>query len=89
MILGGSQSSVLIFNPEDNTFTTGPSLLYQRYYAGCTLFMSPMHQNRPVVLAVGGHGQSNAEVLDYTITNAAWEESKLAHLYLTIGHFSS
>ena len=82
MILGGYQSSnrksVIIFNPEDNTFTTGPTLLYGRYSHGCTLFTSPLHGNRNVVLVIGG-GQNTAEILDYTDDNAAWEESK--HIY--------
>ena len=47
---------------------------YDRYYAACTLFNSPLHQNRPVILVSGGGGQT-AEVLDYT-TNNHWEESK-------------
>ena len=34
-----------------------------------------MHDNREVVLAVGGSGTATAEVLDYTQTNPAWEES--------------
>ena len=85
MILGGYPSSnyknVLIFNPKDNTFTTGPSLLYNRFEFGCVLFMSPMHNNRPVVLAAGG--TNTAEILDYTHANA-WEQSK--HIYpFTIG----
>ena len=42
---------------------------------GCATFNSPMHDNREVVLAVGGSGTATAEVLDYTQTNPAWEES--------------
>ena len=45
MILGGSRSprsqnfrDVLIFDPKDNTFTPGPTLLFEREDAGCTLF---------------------------------------------------
>ena len=84
MILGGhglegpssNDQSVQIFNPEDDTFTTGPTLLYRKIEAGCTLFMSPLHENRPIVLAVGGSSQSTAEVLDYTVANAIWEEGK-------------
>ena len=42
MILGGSRTpnkkSVLIFDTQDSTFSTGPSLLYERDDAGCTVF---------------------------------------------------
>ena len=48
---------------------------YGRRDAACTLFKSPLHQNRPVILVSGGSQQASAEVLDYT-TNNHWEESK-------------
>ena len=35
-----------------------------------------MHDNRPVVLAVGGYLEATAEFLDYTQQNATWQESK-------------
>ena len=84
MIIGGDPSpndkNVIIFDPEDNTFDNGPDLNYNRDNAGCTIFRSPMHNNRNVVLTAGGGGQSTAEILDYTNPNAnAWEESK--HIY--------
>merc|ERR1712008_136738 len=37
-------------------------------------FNSPMHDNREVVLAVGGNQQATAEVLDYTQPNPEWRE---------------
>jgi len=77
MIIGSMYSQqpkkVLIFNPQDESFTNGPSLIYNRNLAACTLFNSPMHNYRPVVLAAGGYGQRTAEILDYTNGNA-WEE---------------
>merc|ERR1711962_297818 len=84
MILGGyppwNRKSVLIFNPEDNTFISGPSLLFHRANAGCTLFRSPLHENRPVVLVAGGthcdhecRSGNTAEVFDYTNSNE-WEQ---------------
>jgi len=77
MIIGSNSydqpKKVLIFNPKDESFTNGPSLLYNRDYAACTLFKSPMHNYRPVVLAAGGMYQRSAEILDYTNGNA-WEE---------------
>ena len=51
---------------------------YNRYLAGCTLFMSPLHDYRYVILVAGGiWGNLGAtELLDYTDPNATWEESK-------------
>ena len=42
---------------------------------GCAVFKSVLHENREVVLAVGGYGQATAEVYDYTQTNASWAMS--------------
>ena len=78
-ILGGypslNKKSVKIYNPANNTFTDGPRLYYDRNNAGCALFFSPMHDNRPVIMIAGGFYQAAAEVLDYTISNA-WEQSR-------------
>ena len=78
MIMGGHLShlykSVIIFNPVDKTYTNGPSLNYMRVYAACTIFNSPLHNGRPVVLAAGGASTIQAEVYDYTNTNE-WETS--------------
>ena len=85
MVLGGDRYTskrVSLFDPQTSTFTNGSDLLYEREYAGCTVFKSPLHDNRPVVLAAGGRNQATAEVLDYTKTNA-WEESKKATYILT------
>ena len=79
MIVGGYPSQnykrVLIFDSTDKSYTPGPDLLYTRFHAGCTVFNSAKHSNRPVVLAAGGSVSGTAEVFDYTNTNA-WEESK-------------
>ena len=83
MILGSDwyyhHKRVSIFDARSNTFTNGSDLLYERENAGCTVFESPLHENRPVVLSAGGRRQATAEVLDYTKTNT-WEESKLISL---------
>ena len=81
MLIGGHPLSsngknVLVFDPDNNSFTQGPSLLYKRYNHGCALFYSAKHGGRPVVLSAGGYGQSTAEILDYTMSNAEWERSK-------------
>ena len=74
MILGASYRSslrrnVIIMDPADNSFGSGPSMSYKREHAACTLFHSPLHNGRPVVLAAGGRNQATAEVYDYTIAN--------------------
>ena len=48
---------------------------YDRWSAGCATFNSAMHENREVVLAVGGRNEATAEVLDHTQPNAEWTES--------------
>ena len=50
---------------------------------GCATFNSPMHENREVVLAVGGYWEATAEVLDYTQPNPAWTES-IYYLFIYI-----
>ena len=79
MIIGGDPTyqDVLVFDQSNNGFTTGPSTLEQRYIFACTIFNSPLHGNRPIVLAAGHSGSSvdqTAEIYDYTITNE-WEKS--------------
>ena len=86
MILGASYRSslrrnVIIMDPADNSFTTGPSMSYGRDRAGCTLFYSPLHNGRPVVLAAGGTDEATAEVYDYTYANQ-WQTS----MYLIISN---
>ena len=83
MLLGGSpdEKSVIILHPDTETFDQSlPPLKFNRYDAGCATFNSPMHDNREVVLAVGGYEQATAEVLDYTQTNPAWEESNYEYI---------
>ena len=81
MLLGGGYygkigKSVIVFDPNTETFDISlPSLKYNRTYVGCAVFNSAMHDNREVVLAVGGWKQATAEVWDYTQPNAEWTES--------------
>ena len=85
MLIGGlskqmsmGNRNVMVFDPNSNSFHTQPSLLYGRYYHACTLFSSAKHGDRPVVLIVGGlPNQRIAQILDYTASNARWEQSKL------------
>ena len=83
MLLGGlpDEKSVIILHPDAKTFDQSlPPLIFDRVAFGCAAFNSPMHDNREVVLAVGGLGQATAEVLDYTQTNPAWEESNYEYI---------
>ena len=80
MLVGGYSGenfkSVIIFDPDTETFDSSlPSLKYNRSYVGCAVFNSAMHDNREVVLAVGGSLEATAEVLDHTQPNAEWTES--------------
>ena len=57
MLLGGypDTKSVIIFNPDTEDFDQSlPPLKFERVGFGCATFSSPMHDNREVVLAVGG-----------------------------------
>ena len=83
MLLGGAytEKSVIMIHPDTKKFDQSlPPLKFERENFGCATFNSPMHENREVVLAVGG-GQSTAEVLDYTQTNPAWEESNYEYIF--------
>ena len=82
MILGSENGttdskSVIIYEPDTENFSTAPSLQFDRNGAACALFYSPLHENRPVVLAVGGYNTDTAEIYDYTHSNE-WEKSKHA-----------
>ena len=88
MLLGGAypdEKSVIIFHPDTEKFDQSqPPLTFGRAGAGCAAFKSPLHDNREVVLAVGGYSQATAEVLDYTQPNPAWTESNYSFLYCFI-----
>ena len=88
MLLGGAypeKKSVIRFDPATETFNTSmPSMRFDRYSFGCTVFNSAMHDNREVVLAVGGDGESSAEVLDHTQPNAQWTASNYSFLLFYI-----
>ena len=78
MLLGGeypNEKSVIILHPDTGIDQSLPPLKFERRYFGCATFNSPMHENREVVLAVGGRNQATAEVLDYTQPNPAWTTS--------------
>ena len=76
MLSGGiaTRKSVITYDPISDSFSTNPNLINDRWEAGCALFKSALHGNRPVVLAVGG-GSATTEVFDYEVANS-WEQSK-------------
>ena len=61
-----------------------PSMLYVRSLAACTVFNSSLHGGRPVLIVLGsnmihssGYSVSKtAEILDYSVAGASWQESK-------------
>ena len=78
ILLGGRPDvkSAIIFHPDTEEFDQSlPPLIFERRYFGCAAFNSPRHENREVVLAVGGYDQATAEVLDYSQPNPAWTTS--------------
>ena len=92
MLLGGhlESKSVVTFDHHTETFNTSlPPLKFDREHCGCAVFNSAMHENREVVLAVGGPKQATAEVWDYTQPNAEWIESNYPFLsaHLVLFHF--
>ena len=85
MLLGSEAKnagqSVTIFDANKQSFSSTTNnnnlkLKFRRSASACTLFNSLKHNNRSVVLAVGGTGTRTSEVLDHTQNNAAWEQSK-------------
>ena len=62
------------------------SMIYSRESHACTIFYSPAHDERSVVIVAGGSGNSEntAEIWDYTNEGSTWKESKL---FSTISSF--
>ena len=60
-----------------------PSMVYERSGAACTVYNSSLHGGRPVLIVLGssewsasGYSVSKtAEILDYTVLGASWQES--------------
>ena len=90
MILGSDKwthndaNTVLLFDPIADDFVEGPPMNNERTTGACTLFYSPMHNNRPVVLALGGYAGVTTEILDYSVVGTGWEYSKFDVLVFKI-----
>lgn len=84
-IMGGEypqKKKVYLYDPQTpDQFKDGPSMLFDRFEAGCTLFYSTKHGGRPVILVAGGYDQTTSEIWDYTAVNN-WEQSK--HIVLSL-----
>ena len=89
MIIGGypTYKDVLIYHLSNKSFAQGPSLQVDRVSHACTLFRSPMHGNREVVLVGCGYregGTRSVEVLDFKKPGAVWEQSKFRQIFISI-----
>ena len=83
MIMGAKtyHNKTFLFDPNTKEFVQFHDMLKEREFAGCALFNSPKHGDRPVVAIGGGETpeaplKSTIEVLDYTIEGSTWELSK-------------
>ena len=61
-----------------------PLMVYERKCAACTVYNSLLHGGRPVLIVVGSDSiaypgwtsiSRKAEILDYTVAGASWQES--------------
>ena len=80
MILGSwlpfdQRKNTMTYNANSETFSSGPSMIYDRGYAACSMFQSKLHNDRHVVLCAGGLlDQGTAELLDFSQEDAQWTE---------------
>ena len=77
MYIGISEAT--IYDPDTGTLSNIGNSSCSHKGAGCALYYSPIHMNRPTVF-IGGSSVSPyencSEVLDYTTTNSTWEKRK-------------
>ena len=53
-------------------------MVHARSSHACTIFNSPVHNGRPVVIVAGSYSSpKTAEILDFTQEGSSWQESKL------------
>ena len=83
MILGSKlqtdqYKSTMTYNANSETFSSGPSMIYDRRNAACSMFQSKLHNDRQVVLCAGGlRDKGTAELLDFSQENAQWTEGMI------------
>ena len=81
----------MIFDPDSSIFSSVGSTIYPHKGAGCALFYSPKHKNRPTVFIGGSNDTSfdnHAEILDYTVNNSIWEK-RMYSLYKILFYYIS
>jgi hypothetical protein len=69
----------MIFEADTQQFTNIGKTICSHVGAGCALFYSPIHKNRPTVFIGGSRDTldgSCAEVFDYKMANSTWEKRK-------------
>ena len=79
MILGfykNTSSRSINYDDKNKSFVYGPAMKVNRTDFACTSFKSQKHAGRSVVVAIGGVGSNNYEILDYTQKDAVWELSE-------------
>ena len=83
MILGSripedQYRNTMTYNANSETFSSGPSMIYDRRNAACSMFQSKLHNDRQVVLCAGGLlDKGTAELLDFSQENAQWTEGMI------------
>ena len=85
LIMGGGPTenfkSTMEYDPTTDSYDdTLPDMTSSRSLHGCTIFNSQNHGGRPVVLCLGGSGNGNAELYDYTTADAVWTTRKISLL---------
>ena len=72
-------SETMIFEADTEQFTNIGKTICSHIGAGCALYYSPIHKNRPTVFIGGSRDTldgSCAEVFDYKMANSTWEKRK-------------
>lgn len=78
LIIGGYGTvakSTLMVDLTNFKMTNGPDTFHERYAFGCTVFNSPRHGKRQVVMVAGPDDTIGTEIWDYTKSNR-WEKCK-------------
>ena len=83
IIMGGQVDGfkTMYYNPVTGAYLSGPNMLNDHESFACTHFHSHRHNGRPVILSAGGKFTNKAEIYDYTIVAAGWEQSMYFHIY--------
>ena len=72
---------VLEFDTATNEYVNMPTLTTGRWNHACTVFQSPQHEDRYVLMIAGGWYKATAQILDYTLPSAKWTSSKIIFFF--------